>query len=97
MVLTAFGKLDDKLDHPDAVISWPKCPSSYLCLREWGQDKLPLSDIIEWIVERGEHRAKNYPASASRVVREFLAIRDKPDILWKAFYAEKARIERGGK
>jgi len=81
-----------RVDHPDAVAAWPRCPRQWDHLREWGWDALPLAELLRWEVERGTHR-KDLPAGAARLLREYLVLADLPQRLHEARQIAEARAQ----
>jgi len=63
-------------------------------LRAWGQDALPLSEVIRWEVERGTHEAW-LTAGGARLLREYLVLRDWPQSMAEARAVKEARAKRG--
>lgn len=71
-------------DDPGCVVSWPACPGRYAALRRHGQDAILLSDVVEELHDRGDHRAPNAPAGLVRVVSEWRRCRKLPRLLAKS-------------
>jgi hypothetical protein len=74
-------------DDPTAVTRWPRCPGNYMALRRYGQELVPLSQLVDWAAERGYHRDPRLSAGGERLIREWLRIKEAPGVL-------KMRLER---
>jgi len=68
-------------DDPTAVTTWPRCPGSYMALRRHGQELVPLSQLVAWAAERGHHRDPRLSAGGERLIREYLRIKEAPEVL----------------
>lgn len=81
-------------DLPGAL-RWPRCPGSYACLRQVGQDARPLDEALAWLVERGVHRHPDLGSGAAMMYREYIANRTIGRSLLKARSYAEIRRKRG--
>lgn len=68
-------------DDPTAVTRWPRCPGSFMALRRYGQELVPLHQLVDWAAERGHHRDPRLSAGGERLIREWLRIKEAPAVL----------------
>ena len=83
--LTSNGEATPNPHEPGIVIRWPGCPLRWYRLRQLGPDVTTLAGILEWRVERGDHRAPYLGAGAARLYREYLKVRELPEGLRAAW------------
>ncbi len=79
-------------DDPTAVTRWPACPGSFMALRRHGQDLLPLSQVVDWAAQRDHHKSARLSVGGERLIREYLRIREAPEVL----RTRRERFLRGG-
>ena len=89
--LSTKGQASSRLDDPDNVITWPRCPRTYQAVRPAGQDWLSLHRIVEWAHERRAHLSRDLSAGGARLMREWLRIREIPGQLLEARHIEEAK------
>lgn len=68
-------------DDPTAVTRWPACPGTFMALRRHGQDLLPLSQVVDWAAQRDHHKSQRISAGGERLIREYLRIKEAPEVL----------------
>lgn len=96
MALCRAGEVVGRVDHQDAVVSWPGCPRQWAAVRRWGQDALSLADICKWEVDRGTHLRADLPAGSARILREYMVLAEWPERIAKAKAQRLAREKRSG-
>ena len=87
----------DRGDGEGLYVSWPGCPGRWRKRRALGQDVVSLPTILQWAIERGEHRREHVPARWAKLMRLYLAHKDAPGVLELRRNAKQNELEARAK
>lgn len=94
VALTIRGVETTHMDHPDAVVAWPKCPWNWDRIRQQGSDWLRLSDVLSWHHELGTHKNPRLTVGSASLMRRWWTWRELPQRIAELRALDEAKAKR---